>query len=146
MSIVLGLDCKLYRGTAGTSASTLVKNVKDVTLNMDKGEADITSRAAQGWRVNVGTLKQGSIEFNINYDTSDADFQAFQAAYFGGTPLALFVSDGAGSGLDCDVSVTAFNISQPLEEACTVSVTCKPTDIGGSSGRAPSWSTNGATA
>ena len=71
------------------------------------------------------------------YDTADADFQAFQSAYFSNTPMALFVSDGAGTGLDADFSITGFNITQNLEEAMTVSVKAKPT----ASTRAPTWVT-----
>lgn len=137
--IVLGLSCKLFRGTAGTTAATLMKNVKDVTCNLETGEADITTRAAEGWRVTVGTLKEASIEFAMLYDVEDADMEAIANAFFGNTSIALFVSDGAGSGLDCDASVTQFNIEQNLEEAVAINVTAKPTYIGGSSGRAPSW-------
>lgn len=139
MGIVLGLDCKMYRGTAGTTAATLMKNVKDVTCSLETGEADITTRAAQGWRVTRATLKEASIEFGMLYDTADADTQAVSESFFGNVPIAMFVSDGAGSGLDCDASITQFNIEQNLEEAVNVSVTAKPTNIGGSSGRAPSW-------
>jgi hypothetical protein len=86
-------------------------------------------------------LKEGSLEFEMLYDTADADFQAFQAAYFGNTPIALFVSDGAGTGVDADFSVTGFNINQNLEEAMTVSVKAKPT----ASTRAPQWVTGSGT-
>ena len=143
--IKLGLDCKLYRGTAGTSAATLMKNVKDVTVSLESGEADITTRAANGWRVSKATLKEGSLEFVMNYDTEDADMLAIQQAYFNNTAIALFASDGDGSGLDADFSITSFSIEQPLEEAMTVSVTAKPTNIGGTAGRAPQWTTGGAT-
>jgi predicted secreted protein len=139
MSIPLGLDCKLFRGTAGGQATTEIKNCKDVTLNMESGEADITTRAAQGWRQYAATLKEGSIEFDMNYDIEDTDFQAIQDAFFANSPLAIFVTDGSGNGLLCDCVVTQFNISQPLEEASSVSVTLRPTNIGGSNGRAPQW-------
>ena len=49
MAIVLGLDAKLMRGTAGATAATEVKNVKDLTLNLESGEADVTTRATEGW-------------------------------------------------------------------------------------------------
>ena len=139
MGIILGLDCKLYRGTAGTTAATLMTNVKDVTCNLETGEADITTRAAQGWRVTRATLKEATIEWGMLYDTADADMEAVANAFFGNAPIALFVSDGANSGLDCDASITQFNIEQNLEEGVNISVTAKPTNIGGSSGRAPSW-------
>ena len=135
MAIVLGLNAKLLRGTAGQTAATEVKNVKDLTLNLESGEADVTTRATGGWRATAGTLKEASLEFGILYDTEDADFQAFQAAYFSNTPIALFITDGAGSGLDADWSITAFTVEQPLEEAVSVSITAKPT----ASTRAPAW-------
>ena len=135
MAIVLGLDAKLLRGTAGTTGTTEVKNVKDLTLNLESGEADVTTRATGGWRASAATLKEASLEFGILYDTADADFQAFQAAYFSNTPLSLFITDGNGGGLDADWSITAFTVEQPLEEAVSVSITAKPT----ASTRAPAW-------
>ena len=141
MSVVLGLDAVLYRGTAGQQGSIEVTNVKDLTLNLESGEADVTTRKTQGWKASIATLKEGSLEFEMLYDTADDDFQAFQAAYFGNTPIALFVSDGAGTGMDADFSVTGFNINQNLEEAMTVSVKAKPT----ASTRAPQWVTGSGT-
>lgn len=135
MAVVLGLDAIMMRGTAGQTAATEVKNVKDLTLSMESGEADVTTRATSGWKASIATLKEASLEFGILYDTEDADFTAFRDAYFGNTPLALFVTDGNGSGLDADWSITGFSVEQPLEEALTVSVTAKPT----ASTRAPAW-------
>ena len=135
MAVVLGLDAILMRGTAGQTAATEVKNVKDLTLSMESGEADVTTRATSGWKASIATLKEASLEFGILYDTEDADFTVFRDAYFGNTPLALFVTDGNGSGLDADWSITGFSVEQPLEEALTVSVTAKPT----ASTRAPAW-------
>ena len=57
MSVVLGLDAKLFRGTAGTQAATEVTNVKDLTVTLESGEADVTTRATSGWKASVATLK-----------------------------------------------------------------------------------------
>jgi len=137
MAIVLGLDAKLFRGAAGSRAATEVTNVKDLTLNLESGEADVTTRATKGWKASVATLKEASLEFSILYEPDDADFAAFKTAYFSNTPIALFVSDGQDTahGLDADFSITAFSMEQPLEEAISVSVTAKPT----ASERAPEW-------
>ena len=135
MAIVLGLDAKLLRGDAGSTGATEVKNVKDLTLNLESGEADVTTRATGGWRASAATLKEASLEFGILYDTEDADFQAFQEACFGNTPIALFNNGRNGGGLDADWSITAFTVEQPLEEAVSVSITAKPT----ASTRAPAW-------
>ena len=134
-SYTLGLEAKLFFGAAGSTATTEMKNVKDVTLNMETGEADVTTRAAEGWRLTAATLKEASVEFEMVWDPSDGGFAAIKEAYFKAEPLALFVSDGNENGLDADFVVTSFSRSEPLEEALTVSVTCKPTLVN----RAPTW-------
>ena len=137
MAIKLGLDAKLFRGTAGTQGNIEVTNVKDVSLSLESGEANVTTRKAKGWKLSVATLKEASLEITILYDTEDEDFLAFKEAYFSNTPLSLFVTDGdtTAHGLDADFSVTGFTVDQPLEEAVTVKVTAKPT----ASDRAPVW-------
>ena len=137
MAIQLGLDAKLFRGTAGTQGTIEVTNVKDVSLSLESGEADVTTRKAKGWKLSVATLKEASLEITILYDTEDEDFLAFKEAYFSNTPISLFVTDGdtTAHGLDADFSVTGFTVDQPLEEAVTVKVTAKPT----ASDRAPVW-------
>jgi len=137
MSVVLGLDAKLYRGTAGVQAATLMENVKDVGVEVESGEADVTTRKAKGWRLSVATLKTATIDFEMNYDPTDADFIALQTAFFSNTPLAFFVSDGLGTGLDADFTILKFSQQQPLEGPISVSVSIKPTD----SNRAPTWQT-----
>ena len=134
-SYTLGLEAKLFYGAAGATASTEMTNVKDVTLSMETGEADVTTRAAEGWRLTAATLKEASVEFEMVWDPSDGGFGAIKEAYFKAEPLALFVSDGNNNGLDADFVVTSFSRSEPLEEALTVSVTCKPTLVN----RAPTW-------
>ena len=136
MSIKLGMHAKLYYGTAGALATTEVTNVKDLSLNLEKGESDVTTRGNNGWRAFVGTLKSGPIEWEMVWDTGDAAFNAIKNAYFNDTPIALAILDGAnGEGLDADFSVTNFTRNEPLEEAITVNVTVKPTY----STRAPDW-------
>ncbi len=135
MAYKLGLDAKLFFGTAGSTASSEMTNVKDVTLNLESGEADITTRAAEGWRISAATLKEASLEFEMVWDTQDAGFKAIKNAFFNNSAVALFASDGDGNGLDADFVVSSFSRSEPLEEALTVSVTCKPTLID----RAPTW-------
>jgi hypothetical protein len=136
MSIKLGMEAKLYYGAAGATATSELTNVKDVTLNLESGEADVTTRANAGWRATVGTLKTGSVEFEMIWDSDDAGFAAIKDAYFNNEPIALAILDEAGGeGLDADFSITSFSRKEALEEAITVSVTAKPTY----STRAPAW-------
>jgi hypothetical protein len=144
MAVKLGMDAKLYRNT-GTFASptwTEVPNVKDLTLNLEAGEADVTTRANDGWRATVATLKDGSIEFEMVWDTSDANFTAIQQAFFNNTSIEFAVMDGAiatsgSQGLRATMSITNFSRSEALEEAIMVSVTAKPTYAT----NAPQWMT-----
>lgn len=130
MAIKLGLDAKLLRGEAGSTGSEEVENVKDLTLNLSANSADVTTRRTKGWRAFKATLKEASLEFSILYDTADPDFQAFANAYYTGESIALFVTDGDGSGLDADWTITDFNWEQPLEEAQNISVQAQITDEG----------------
>ena len=141
MAYKLGLDAKLFHGAAGSTASTEMKNCTDVTLNLETGEADITTRAAEGWRISAATLKEASLEFEMVWDTSESGFAAIKNAFFNNSAIALFASDGDGNGLDADFVVTSFSRSEPLEEALKVSVTCKPTLVS----RAPTWKEGSAT-
>ncbi len=134
MSTRLGMDAKLYRNTGSYGSPTWVEiqNVKDVTLNLEKGEADVTTRANQGWRATVGTLKDASIDFQMVWDTDDAGFTAVQQAFFGNTPLEFAVMDGPISdptteGLRATFDVFSFTRNEALEEAILVDVTIKPT-------------------
>jgi len=139
MAIKLGMEAVLkYKagGQAGGGSWTALGNVKDVTLNLETGEADVTTRANSGWRATVGTLKEASVEFEMVWDTADAGFTAIKNAFFNNAVIGLQVLDGtSGQGLQADFSITNFSRSEALEEAITVSVTGKVTY----SATAPSW-------
>jgi len=145
MSIKLGMEAKLYYKTGGVGGVgdwTELGNVRDLTLNLETGEADVTRRANAGWRATVATLKDGSIEFEMVWDTADAGFAAVKDAYFNNTAIGFAVMDGdietvGSQGLQADFSITNFSRNEPLEEAVTVSVTAKPTY----STTAPAWVT-----
>lgn len=141
MAIKIGLEAKLLYGTAGTTGATEADNVKDVSLNLESGSADITTRGARGWRVKVATLKEGTVEFGMNYDPENAFCALVMQNFLNNTAMAFFVSDGSGNGLDADFSLTGCSMEQPLEDAISISVTAEPTYIGGENARAPQWKT-----
>ena len=142
MGIRLGMQGTLYRNT-GTYAMPVwaeLSNVKDVTLNLETGDADVTTRNNGGWKASIATLKEASIEFELVWDTSDAGFTAIQNAFFTNGSVELAVMDGdiatAGSqGLRATMSIMNFSREEPLEEAMKASVTCKPTYAA----NAPQW-------
>ncbi|MEW6249183.1 MAG: phage tail tube protein [Planctomycetota bacterium] len=125
-NFVLGMNAKLYYGAAGGPANTEMTNVRNVTLNLEAGEADVTTRANAGWRATAPTLRECSVEFEMVWDPADAGFTAIKNAYLTGGLIALKVLDKeGGQGPDGDFSVTSFSRSEELEEAITVSVTAK---------------------
>jgi len=139
MPIKLGMEAKIYYkvgGQSGGGAWTELTNVRDVTLSLETGEADVTTRANAGWRATVATLKEASVEFEMVWDTADAGFTAIKNAYLTNAPIGFQVRDGAGGqGLQADFMITQFSRSEPLEEAISVSVTAKVTY----STTPPSW-------
>jgi len=142
MSLKLGMDAKLYwnDGSYAVPDWTEITNAKDVTLANTKGEADVTTRANDGWRATIGTLKEASVEWSMIWDTADENFSAIQDAYFNDTSIELLALDGdvdtvGSEGLRATMSITAFTRNEPLEDAITVNVTAKPTY----SGNAPEW-------
>lgn len=144
MTIKLGMEAKLYRNTGDYATPNWVEmlNVKDLTLNLEASEADVTTRGNGGWRATIAALKDGSIEFEMVWDTADADFTAIQQAFFNNTEIEFTVLDGdvgttGSQGLRATMSITNFSRSEALEEAITVSVTAKPTYAE----NAPEWMT-----
>lgn len=144
MAVKAGMDAKLYTGGALMTAATDVEvegitwtergNVKDLTLNLEKAEADITTRGNNGWRQKIGTLKDGGVEFQMNYDPDDAFFGLIQAAWSSGNEIAIAVMDGAiapasgvtSQGLVSNFVVLNFSRNEALEEGMTVDVTIAP--------------------
>lgn len=122
-----------------------LSNVRDVSLNMNKSTADITTRAGNGWRQVIGVLKDGSVEFEMVWDLADAGFQNMSEAYFQDRAIYLAVMDGDAAnattgyriqGLYSPFSVIDLSRSEGLEEALIASVTVQPTFV---SGYDPEW-------
>lgn len=138
----LGLDAVTYRntGTHGAPAWNEVGNIRDLTLNLEAGEADVTTRNNNGWRATMAALLDGSCDFQMVWNTGDADFQAIKTAFFakGSIEFCIMsgpINDPESEGLRATFQVTKFTKGEPLEEAQTVDVTIKPTY----SDNAPEW-------
>lgn len=134
MGVRLGMDGRLYRNT-GTYAAPIwaeIGNVKDLTLNLEKGEADVTVRSNGGWSAKVATLKEGSVEMSMVWNTEDPGFNAIKDAWFNNTPIEMAVLDGpvnvpGSQGLRASFAVIKFGREENLTEAMNVPVSLKPT-------------------
>ena len=133
MARKLGMEGKLYYTGAGgpiidMPAWTLAGNVRDVALNMDTGEADVTTRGNNGWKAKVGTLKDGSVDFESIWDPADPFFGFLIAAFMNKTAIGLAIMDGditmAGSeGLVGDFAVIKCTRDEKLEDAMKAQIT-----------------------
>ena len=140
--VKIGIECVLFRGEAGSIAKTEVKEITTVNVSLDKSQIETTTRGGNGWKIFRGGLKDATIEANLNYDTEDDSFKAFQQSFFRDEPLALFISDGEGNGFDADFEVFSFGQPQEMDDAVKCSVTLKPTRTGANA-RAPKWIDDG---
>lgn len=137
MANKLGMECKLYvdstplsNGPSGASWSE-VTLAKDVTVNLEASEADVTARGNSGWRATRAALRDASLEFELVWDPTDTVVEDIRDAYLNGGEIALAAMDGdiatvGSEGFVANFYVTGFNRGEPLEEAVTVSVTAKP--------------------
>jgi len=147
MALVLGLNAKTY--VLSIDPNHVLPNewleviyTRDETLNLTTALADVTTRAAKGWRLQVGTLTEGTIDGQILYDTADPVFEMIQNAFFTKTLLDMAFMDGPiddanSEGLVGGFMVTNFTIGRQLEEAMMVDVSYTATND--SEGLPPEW-------
>lgn len=129
---LLGMGASIYQGTTGAVLGSLTEmtNVRDVTLNMEAGEADYTTRANAGWRATAPTLREMSVDFEMVWKPGDSGFDAIRAAFLANDTLELAILDqdraeSGAQGPKGSFSITSFNRGEPLEEVITVSVSAK---------------------
>ena len=113
----LGLGCVL------TIAGTEIEDAKDVTLNIERGDADVTTRKAAGWRMHMPTLKDATLEFNLL--TGGASFGTILEKFTSREEVAVAVS---GSNISFSAKMVVMNCSpsQPLEDGEAASITLRP--------------------
>lgn len=154
MALKLGMNGKLYYEDGGYSpdatagnkadlsggAGTVVDLAKDVTLNLETGESDVTTRGNNGWRARVATLRDGGTEFQVLWDPDSTVFQDLISAWLTNDIMGFAVldevylaetgaglHDGTGTGLVTNFSITNFTREEALEEAMMANVTIVPT-------------------
>ncbi len=140
MPVRVSLDAKLYYGPAGTTASTLLNTVGDVTLSLKKSETKISSRASR-WALVKGALKEAEISFEVVDDSADSAMQhdpdRLHERHADG--LLRQGRRSTASGLDADFEIMGADRDEKLEDAIKYKFTIKPTYVS----RYPTWSGGG---
>jgi len=152
MAHVLAEDAKAYynltstyggTGTYGTPDWDEMTLLKDVTLNLDKDEVDLSVRASGGFKEFADGLIDGNVELSMLYDTSDAAFNDLQEAFLNKTEIEVAIMDGditttGSQGLRVTCMVKSFSRSETLGEALMASFTLRPRK---NTNAAPAWYT-----
>lgn len=155
---VLGFNAALYHLSTGTRATwgaadssnihggaapgslTEITNINgELTLKADSTDVEVNTRASD-WKLAAQGLHDGSVEFTMIDEPTDADLIMIRNAHFARSSIALAVLDGDKSaigvnGLWADFAVIGYERGEPLDDKLTVKVTVKPTR----SGVAPEW-------
>ena len=142
----LGLEVASFLNT-GTIAAPVwaeIGPIRDETVNLSRSLADVTTRQANGFRLQRGTLMEGSIDATMLYKPGNTQFDDIQSAFFDATQIILGIFDGdvtvAGTyyGLHSAANVTDFTVNRELEEAMTVNVQFT-LDLEATTETAPNW-------
>ena len=127
----MSLEAKLYYGAAGSTATTLANNVRDLNSPIDPTKADISDRGSRIALYGPGQV-EASISWDSNWSDSDAFVQAIYAAALTGTPVALRTKDFVnGKGWDSDFIISKSDKKEPLKEGQKIDFEAVPTDLAG---------------
>lgn len=131
----LGPDGILYYGTTGTTPSTVVNHIRDVTIKTDPTKADTSSRDSMLDTEETVGLKV-SIDFEMLNKSSNAVLTALLAAAAAGSAVALKTRDySGGRGWLGDFELSVEN-GQPYRGEQTYKFTATPSS---KSDRVPAW-------
>ena len=134
MKRLLGRDCKLYMNTGsyGTPVWNPIDNVKDLALNLPRGEHDSSTRGSGEYDEVLRTNIKAAVEFDIPWDLDDTDFTALLAAFLpGGADKEYLVMLGdvtvpGTQGLRATMTILKFDLPQKREAGVDVPVSMKP--------------------
>lgn len=131
---VLGMDAAAYYAQSPESelsTMTEMRNIRgDLNISMEKGEADVTTRANDGWRATASTLKSCEVTFQMLYRHGDADIAAVETAFLNNSTLDFcFLSDdkavSGARGPRATFDVANFSRGEPLEDGIAYDVTLR---------------------
>jgi len=125
----MGFEGRIYVGGTGSTAATLLENVKDIAYNLDIEKGDTTVRGDSTTvpiKTEDPTLRTVSIEWTMINDTTDANYEALRVAAAAGSAKAIRTKDHAtGKGFDGDCSLSMQN-GMPLAGEQTTQFTATP--------------------
>lgn len=134
MAVVRGKDFYLYRNVDDpyddSPTWSHVVNVRDLTRNNTPALADASIRGST-FRLQVPTLKEMSLDFQMVYDPEDLDVAAFDEAFYADGLVEILDLDGpigtAGSkGIRMHALVSNFTVNEALEDVGMIDISLVP--------------------
>lgn len=134
MPVVRGKDFKLYHNTDdpydNSPTWSEVTNVRDVTRGFEPAMADASIRGSD-FRLQVPTLKEFSLDFQMVYDQGDTHYAAFEDAFFANEMREFVVLDGpisvvGSKGVRFMGYIGNFTVNEALEDVGLTDVTIVP--------------------
>ncbi|GIW83213.1 MAG: hypothetical protein KatS3mg105_5020 [Gemmatales bacterium] len=129
----LGYNAKLYRntGTFSTPVWTVIDNVKDLTVTLQKEEVESNYRASSPWKTSEPTLIDLSVNWQMAHDKDDTNWQAIRDAFFNNNIIELLVIDrdvtvSGAQGVRFRCKVFNFTKTETLNGLQTWEVMVKP--------------------
>jgi hypothetical protein len=125
----MGFEGKLYLGTTGSTAATLLENVTDVTITLDVEKGNTTVRgdgSVPPINTEAVTIRSWSCQWTMINDINDASLTTLKSAAALATSVAIRTKDHiTGTGFDGDCYITMEN-GQPLRGEQTFQFTAVP--------------------
>lgn len=123
MADIMGYQAKLYYGAAGSQASTLLENTRDIKYDTTPAVGS-TLRRGDGSSVPIKTGEAVTLEVSLTWtmihDTTDTSLVALLAAAATGAAVALrFIRSSGLLGLDADCVIKASQ-GAPIEGEETI--------------------------
>lgn len=127
----MGFEGQLLYGEPGSTGSTLLTNVTDISITTDKEKGKTTKRgdgSAPPVETESVTVRKWSCEWTMLHDITDTALEALRVAEASGTAVALRMLDhAAGKGFDGDVTLSMAD-GRPLNGEATLKFTATPND------------------
>lgn len=126
----MGFEGMLYSGVAGSTATTLLENCKDITIGGDNAKGNTTVRGDSSVppiETEDVTIRKLTIEFVMLNSKTDTELERLKACAASGEAVALRGKDhAAGKGPDGDFTLSVSK-PWPLEGEQVVTFSGSPT-------------------
>lgn len=131
MAIKVGRSGQLAYNTSGAGGAgtwVVINQVADVTLTLETGTDDVSTRGSGSFRVYAAVLKdvEAEAQWPVDHAATDAGFSVLRTYMASGSSIGIRVLDAAsGSGIEADFYVTKIEESTPLDGAARVTCSFK---------------------